>query len=94
MNTDQWLDYTKEQARSSLEKGRCIHLLGTSVRKRQRQGGEEYTDSGGNVQTAPNFKKDCQSCKFLCSKNIFEEERKRIFNELWAQNTQDTWCFY
>ena len=66
----------------------------SAVRKRKRQGGEEYTDSRGKVQPARTLKKDCEGCKFLCPKNIVEEERKRIFNEFWAQNDQDKRNFY
>ncbi|XP_033099738.1 uncharacterized protein LOC117103302, partial [Anneissia japonica] len=57
-----------------------------NIRKKLRQSGQEYVNSRGNVQESRSVKtkKDCSKCKFKCSYNIREADRKKVFDEFWT----------
>ncbi|CAC5384821.1 unnamed protein product [Mytilus coruscus] len=59
-----------------------------NLRKKRRQSGMEYINTRGNTQRKREVKigtKDCNGgCRFKCSKNISETERKAIFKTFWS----------
>ena len=67
-----------------------------SIRKKLRQGGHQYTDAKGKIQPERKVKtkKDCTACKFKCTINFTEEERKDIFKEFWRQKDEEKHNFY
>lgn len=57
-----------------------------NIRKKRRQSGKTYTNSKGKNVLAKEVKtkKDCANhCRFKCSKNFTEEDRKKIFSKFW-----------
>ena len=53
-----------------------------NVRKRLRQAGSEYTDTKGKTVEAREMKDiDCNKCRFECSLNTDEDNRRRLFQE-------------
>jgi hypothetical protein len=61
-----------------------------NVRKRLRQAGSEYTDTKGKIVEAREMKDiDCNKCRFECSLNTDEDNRRRIFQEYWGLKSYD-----
>lgn len=61
-----------------------------NVRKRLRQAGSEYTDTKGKIVEAREMKDiDCNKCRFECSLNVDEDNRRRIFQEYWGLKSYD-----
>ena len=68
----------------------------SSVRKRLRQSGKQYTDSRGKQQAARcvKIKKDCTKCRFKCSANFSEDDRLALFHEFWTLNDNEKRHFF
>ena len=68
----------------------------SSVRKKLRQSGKEYVDSRGKIQKAREIKttKNCARCRFKCSQNVSELERKSLFDDFWAMDDYQKMHFY
>ncbi|CAC5415816.1 unnamed protein product [Mytilus coruscus] len=86
-----------EKMRSRKRK-KQTELWKQNLRKRRRQSGMEYINTRGNTQRKKEVKigtKDCNGgCRFKCSKNISETERKAIFKTFWSYSDSEKNAFY
>ncbi|XP_076107556.1 uncharacterized protein LOC143075857 [Mytilus galloprovincialis] len=77
---------------------RQSELWKQNLRKRRRQSGMEYVNTRGKTQRKREVKqgtKDCKGgCRFKCSKNISETERKAIFKTFWSYSDSEKNAFY
>ena len=61
-----------------------------NLRKRLRQAGSENTDTKGKTVEAREMKDiDCNKCRFECSLNVDEDNRRRIFQDYWGLKSYD-----
>ena len=55
-----------------------------NIRKRLRLSGQEYKSSTGKIIQEKTMIQPCKSCRFKCTSNFSEENRKQIFSSFWS----------
>lgn len=63
------------------------------VRKRKRQGGEEYEDRKGKIHRGRQIQGECR-CKYKCTTNIGRNEREQIHKKFWSLSDSSKNHFY
>ncbi len=59
-----------------------------NIRKKQRNLGKAYISRCGKSVEERSLKPKCTSCKFKCSEQICDDERKMIFNQFWSTGSK------
>ena len=66
-----------------------------NVRKRARQSGKSYTNVRGEKVESKKLKGACTGkCRFVCSQNSTNKERKEFFDNFWGWNDSRKKMFY